>query len=265
MTQYSFLQIIMFFFAYCFLGWIWETSYVSIRKHKFVNRGFLHGPLIPIYGFGAMAILFATLPVKDNLWLVFICGMLGASVLELVTGCVMEAIFHVRYWDYTNIPTNIKGYISLPTSIVWGFFSILMIKFIHKPIEHVVLGLSQTATEVLTVFLVMFGSMDLGISIRDALDLKEILKHISEMEKVQRAQKRMDVIAAVLDNDMENFKEKITTRLSGMEKGEFRRIKSLLERNPSAKSTRYSELFDSFKTTIKELKRPGKNESVDKE
>ncbi len=265
MTQYSFLQIIMFFFAYCFLGWIWETSYVSIRNHKFVNRGFLHGPLIPIYGFGAMAILFATLPVKDNLWLVFICGMLGASALELVTGCTMEAIFHVRYWDYTNIPTNIKGYISLPTSIVWGLFSILMIKFIHKPIEHAVLSLSQTATEVLTVFLVMFGSMDLGISIRDALDLKEILKHISEMESVQRAQKRMDVIAAVLDNDVENFKEKITNRLSGMEKGEFRRIKSLLERNPSAKSTRYSELFDSFKTTIKELKRPGKNESTDNE
>lgn len=118
MTQYSFLQIIIFFFAYCFLGWIWETSYVSIREHKFVNRGFLHGPLIPIYGFGAMAILFATLPVKDNLWLVFICGMLGASALELVTGCTMKAVFHVRYWDYTNIPTNIKGYISLPTSIV---------------------------------------------------------------------------------------------------------------------------------------------------
>ncbi len=263
MTQYSFLQIIIFFFAYCFLGWIWETSYVSIRKHKFVNRGFLHGPLIPIYGFGAMAILFATLPVKDNLFLVFVCGMLGASALELVTGCAMEAIFHVRYWDYTNIPTNIKGYISLPTSIVWGFFSILMIKFIHKPIEHAVLDLSQTATEVLTVFLVMFGSMDLGVSIRDALDLKEILKHISEMESVQRAQKRMDVIAAVLDDDVENFKDRITNRLSGMEKGEYKRIKSLLERNPSAKSTRYSKLFDSFKVTIKELKRPGKNESAD--
>ena len=66
----------------------------------------------------------------------------------------MEAIFHVRYWDYTNIPTNIKGYISLPTSIVWGFFSILMIKFIHKPIEHAVLDLSQTATEVRDIILV---------------------------------------------------------------------------------------------------------------
>lgn len=260
MTQYSFLQIIMFFFVYCFLGWIWETSYVSIRTRKFVNRGFLHGPLIPIYGFGAMVILFATLPVKDNLWLVFICGMLGASVLELVTGCTMEAIFHVRYWDYTNIPTNIKGYISLPTSIVWGFFSILMIKFIHNPIEHMVLSLSETATEVLTVILVMFGSMDLGVSIRDALDLKEILKHISEMESVQRAQKRMDVIAAVIDNDMENFKDKISSRLTGLEKGEFRRIKSLLDRNPSAKSTKYSEMFESFKSTVKELKRPGKNE-----
>ena len=186
--------------------------------------------------------------------------MLGASVLELVTGCTMEAIFHVRYWDYTNIPTNIKGYISLPTSIVWGFFSILMIKFIHNPIEHMVLSLSQTATEVLTVILVMFGSMDLGVSIRDALDLKEILKHISEMQSVQRAQKRMDVIAAVFDNDMENFKEKISSRLSGLEKGEFRRIKGLLDRNPSAKSTRYSDMFESFKSTIKELKRPGKSE-----
>ena len=69
---------------------------------------------------------------------------------------------------------------------------------LHRPIEHAVLSLSQTATEVLTVFLVMFGSMDLGISIRDALDLKEILKHISEMERVQRAQKCLFISPAVL-------------------------------------------------------------------
>ena len=121
----------------------------------------------------------------------------------------------------------------------------------------------QTNADLPIIFLVMFASMDLGVSIRDALDLKEILKHISEMESVQRAQKRMDVIAAVLDDDVENFKDRITNRLSGMEKGEYKRIKSLLERNPSAKSTRYSKLFDSFKATIKELKRPGKNESED--
>ena len=73
----------------------------------------------------------------------------------------------------------------------------------------------------------------------------------------------MDVIAAVLDDDVENFKDRITNRLSVMEKGEVRRINALLERNPSAKSTRYSKLFDNFKATIKELKRPGKNESAD--
>lgn len=269
MTQYSFLQIILFFFIYCFIGWIWETAYVSVRKRKFVNRGFLHGPLIPIYGFGAMAILFATMPVKDNLFLVFICGMIGASVLELVTGCTMEAIFHVRYWDYTNIPTNIKGYISLPTSIVWGLFSILMIKFIHAHVEYYVLELSRTATEVITVFLVMMGSMDFAVSVRDAFNLKEILRHISELEKVQRAQKRMDVIAAVWDNDKEvflaNLKERLGSKLASLEKREFRGIKSLLERNPSASSNRYSELFETVKTTLKEIKLPvrksKKNES----
>lgn len=268
MTQYSFLQIILFFFIYCFMGWIWETAYVSIRKHKFINRGFLHGPLIPIYGFGAMAILFATMPVKDNLFLVFICGMIGASALELATGCAMEAIFHVRYWDYTNIPTNIKGYISLPTSIVWGFFSILMIKFIHAHVEHYVLALSRTATEVITVLLVMVGSMDLAVSVRDALNLKEILRHISELEKVQRAQKRMDVIVAVWDNDRENFKEnlkeKLSSKLASLEKGEFRGIKGLLDRNPTASSSRYSELFDTVKTTLKDLKHPGKKEKAKK-
>lgn len=265
MSNYSFLQIVMFFLIYCFFGWIWETFYVSVRKRKFVNRGFLHGPLIPIYGFGAMAILFATLPVKDNLFLVFLCGMLGASVLELVTGTVMEAIFHVRYWDYTNIPTNIKGYVSLPTSVVWGVFSIIMIKFIHSPIERFVLGISQTGTEVCTVLLVMFTSMDFAVSVREALDLKEILKNIAGLEKVQRAQKRMDVIAAIWDNDMENIKEKLTEKLSVLGKGEFRRIKGLLERNPSATSKRYAGLFDTVKLTMKEWKKnPKKEEQEEK-
>lgn len=253
--MYSFLQNIAFFFIYCFLGWIWETCYVSLRVKHFVNRGFLHGPMIPIYGFGAMAILIFTIPVKNNLVLVFIFGMIGASLLELVTGCVMEAIFHVRYWDYSHIPTNVRGYISLPTSLVWGLFSVLMIKYIHVPIERFVLGLSQFRTELATTILVSIGSMDFALSVREALDLKEILARITENEKVVRAQNRVDMIVALIDNDVENLRERLNDRIDMLGKGEYKRIRSILERNPSARSKRYEDIFEHFRDAVKDWKK----------
>ena len=92
-------QWALLFFFYCFCGWVWESCYVSAKQRHWVNRGFLHGPLLPIYGSGAIIILFATLPVADNFWLVYFLGMLAATALEYVVGAVMEQLFKVRYWD----------------------------------------------------------------------------------------------------------------------------------------------------------------------
>ena len=81
MYSYSVAQWILFFFAYCFLGCVWECCYVSVKERHWVNRGFLNGPCLPIYGFGAIAILFLTLPVRHNLTAVFFLGMFGATLL----------------------------------------------------------------------------------------------------------------------------------------------------------------------------------------
>ena len=250
--EYTFLQIIIFFFIYCFLGWVWETVYVSLCKHRFVNRGFLHGPLIPIYGFGAMTILFATLPLKGNATLVFLGGFVASTVLELTTGCAMEWIFHVRYWDYSNIPTNIRGYVSLPTSIVWGILSLLIVYGIHTPIERFVLGLTQLQTEVATMLLVPAGSMDLALSVREALDLKEILANISELEHMyrRREQNRVNMIVALLDSDLEKLRERMEERINTLRKGEKNRIISILSRNPSARSVRYEQIFEEFRDAL---------------
>lgn len=88
-------QWALLFFFYCFCGWVWESCYVSAKQRHWVNRGFLHGPLLPIYGSGAIIILFATLPVADNFWLVYFLGMLAATALEYVVGAVMEQLFKV--------------------------------------------------------------------------------------------------------------------------------------------------------------------------
>ena len=101
MFAYNLWQWIAFFIIYCLIGWIGESLYVSWEHRKWVNRGFLHGPFLPIYGFGAVIILISTIPVRNNYFLIFLFGMLGATLLEYFTGWAMEQIFHVKYWDYT--------------------------------------------------------------------------------------------------------------------------------------------------------------------
>ena len=111
MQEYDLSQWVLFFFLYSFLGWIWESCYVSVRKHRWVNRGFMHGPMLPLYGSGAMVVLIVTIPVRDNILLVFLMGMIGATILEYFTGITMERLFHVRYWDYRNLKFTVRGYI----------------------------------------------------------------------------------------------------------------------------------------------------------
>ena len=86
MYEYSVFEWISFFMIYCFLGWMFESLYVSWECKKWVNRGFLNGPFLPIYGFGAIIMLFVDLPVKNNIILIFLFGMMAATILEYITG-----------------------------------------------------------------------------------------------------------------------------------------------------------------------------------
>lgn len=100
--NYSITEWIAFFFIYSFLGWCIESAIVSFNKRKLTNRGFLKGPMLPLYGSGAVIMLLSTLWAKDNYVLVYICGTIGATALEYVTGVLMEMMFNMRYWDYSN-------------------------------------------------------------------------------------------------------------------------------------------------------------------
>lgn len=168
-------QWALLFFFYCFCGWVWESCYVSAKQRHWVNRGFLHGPLLPIYGSGAIIILFATLPVADNFWLVYFLGMLAATALEYVVGAVMEQLFKVRYWDYTKQPFNLHGYICLTSSIAWGFFSDLLIYVIHPPIDKLLHKLPALLMNPLAAVIAVLFIMDTVKSTKAAIDLREVL------------------------------------------------------------------------------------------
>ena len=209
MHIYSFPQWVLLFFFYCFCGWVWESCYVSLRQRQWVNRGFLEGPILPIYGSGAIIILFATLPVADSLVLVYFLGMAAATLLEYVTGAVMERIFKVRYWDYSNQKCNLHGYICLSSSIAWGFFSILLVHFIHPPIGRLLARVPDVVVEPLAFLLTVLATVDVVRSVQDALDLKETLIRLTEEnEDLRRLARRAEVAAAFAEDDLRRFRER---------------------------------------------------------
>ena len=209
MYVYTLGQWLLFFFLYCFLGWVWESCYVSARQRRWVNRGFLHGPLLPIYGFGAVIILWATLPVRQSLPLIFLLGMLAATALEYVTGAAMEALFKVRYWDYSGKPFNLNGHICLTSSLAWGAFSILLARVLHPPFEDLVLWLPSFLTDALACALTVYTTADTVRSFQAAMDLREILTRLTEEnEDLRRLAKRAEVISAFAEEDLRRFRER---------------------------------------------------------
>lgn len=208
------IQWVLLFYVYCFLGWIWETLYVSVREKKFCNRGFLHGPFLPIYGSGAIIILLATYFVRENILLVYVLGMIAATVLEYFTGETMQRIFGVRYWDYSEHRFNLNGHICLFVSLAWGIFSVLLVRFINPPIMDWVLLIPHQITEAVTTALTVAIAADGAVSVNEALDLKKVLKELAaENEDLRRLQKRADVVYAFAEDDLRKLKENIDDRI----------------------------------------------------
>lgn len=198
MYQYTGVQWLFFFYFYCFFGWCFESAYVSLRNRRLINRGFIRGPFLPLYGSGALMMLIVSGPVRDSLILTYIMGCIGATILEYVTGVAMEALFKVRYWDYSNQKFNFRGYICLSSSLAWGGLTILMTEVVHAPVERLVLGIPENLLTVVTFALTVILVADFTLSFKEAIDLRDVLAKMEETkEELGRLQKRLDVLIAV--------------------------------------------------------------------
>ena len=209
MYSYHFREWLSFFYFYCIFGWCFESMYVSLKTRHLTNRGFLKGPWLPLYGSGAILVLWLTLPFQETPVLVYLTGALGATVLEYVTGEAMVRLFKVRYWDYSEKPMNLHGYICLISSLAWGAFSVLLIHVIHMPVERLVLGMRLGTAEILAFFITVMFAADATQSFNEAMDLREMIEKLTESsQELRRIQKRMDVIIAVIDADVQEGRKK---------------------------------------------------------
>ena len=221
----------------------------------------MRGPFLPLYGSGAIVMLVVTIPFRDNLLLTFLAGCVGATALEYVTGVCMEALFKIRYWDYSNRRFNFQGHICLAATLAWGAFTILMTRFIHTPIEHFVLGMPQIVVSIVTTLVTGVCIVDFTLSFRTALDIKDVLVKLEEVrEEMERLQKRMDVILAFAEDSREqavlNTYERLDELTDSLE-ARFAQIKELrakLDERITQDIKGFSDELKEYKEELEELR-----------
>ena len=151
-------HIVQWFLIYSMLGWLVESIYMSVCNRKLTNRGFMRGPMCPIYGVGALTVYFLLRPVCHNIFLLYFSGALVATFLEYVTAKIMLRIFGEVWWDYSQKPFNYKGILCLERTIAWGFYTLGLFLFLHKGVEYIVNSYSfQTGTRLGSVLILIFS------------------------------------------------------------------------------------------------------------
>lgn len=186
--QYTFYQLLFFFYIYSFLGWCVEVCYRSVKERKFINSGFLNGTYCPIYGFGMLAIILALTPVKDNLPVLFIGSVVFTTLLELITGFVLHKLFHTRWWDYSDIKFNIGGYICPIFSIMWGLGACIVMKGVHPAINIMVSSINTTFGAVLLLLMTALFAVDTFVTVATIRNLNRDLWILDDLARQMREQ-----------------------------------------------------------------------------
>lgn len=174
---------ILYFFVYGFLGWCTEVIFAAFKQHRFVNRGFLNGPICPIYGVGVTLVIACLEAFQSNLLLLYISSVILVTVLEGVTGWAMDKLFHNKWWDYSKLPFNIGGYVCLLFSLIWGVACIFIVYFVHPLIHQVLSLIPHTAGIALIAILGIALLSDMIVTTSAIVKFNqylERLKHITD-------------------------------------------------------------------------------------
>lgn len=260
--MYNFLW---YFVIFSFLGWCMEVAYHAVCCGDFSNRGFLNGPVCPIYGFGAVLLILLLRPFSKSLLLLFVFAVLITSTLEFLTGYVLEKSFNMKWWDYSGIPFNIKGYICLKFSLAWGAAGTFLVRvvlplcdkiifrfpFIVGVILLSVIGICYLADGVYTVFILRSFKQRIKLAEKISVRLRQISDeigiHISDsvfdiMDKADDVAKLGKAKAEELEALRKQYREKV----SELNFGHKRIIKAF----PNLSSKKYKTSLEHIKKHI---------------
>lgn len=170
------------FTVYGFLGWCSEVAFAAVAHGKFVNRGFVNGPICSIYGFGVMSVLLVLGPLKSSLWLLFGGSVLFTSAIEYLTGWVLEKVFHDKWWDYSKRPLNIKGYVCLEFSVLWGLACVFVVDVFQPLVAKVV---DLIPKKLGWVLLGTFSALWIADNIITAMEIRKLPKKLRALQAIE--------------------------------------------------------------------------------
>lgn len=155
---------ILYFYIYSFFGWLVESIYCSALEQKIINRGFLNGPICPVYGVGALVVILGLYPYKDNIVAVFLLSIILTSTVEYITGTILEKIFKTSWWDYSKHKFNIQGKVCLLNSILFGILSVIIIEIVHPSIVDIIDESNKNILYIILIFAIITTIIDLIIT-----------------------------------------------------------------------------------------------------
>ena len=210
-------RYILLFIIYSLCGWIFESIYAVITRGVWENRGFLYGPICPIYGSGAVIITF----VVDMLniagaripawWGIFLIAFFGSIVLEYGTSWTLEKLFHAYWWDYSNMPLNVNGRICLPASLLFGCAGVGIVFGTMPFFDRILDGIPAPAEEIFAFFMVALLSSDATLTISALTDFANTIAAADEamtrhMEQfVESLEEKKPSVGQIVENLGENI------------------------------------------------------------
>ncbi|MBD5131272.1 MAG: putative ABC transporter permease [Clostridiales bacterium] len=229
------LDFALFFFIYAIAGWCVEVIHAALKRGKFENRGFLNGCWCPIYGVGVVLVLLCLTPININVFVLFIASLVLTSVLEFVVGFVLEKLFKTKWWDYSKEHFNIKGYVCVKYSILWGLACVIVVDLIHPMIEQLVNITSDLAKYIIVGVL---GTAFVVDGVFTVIQLVTYKKNYAALEKIGDTLKKpsnavgskIAASALAMNEKMQKLNEKIkSSRLYKAFPEQLRKTKSALD------------------------------------
>jgi len=199
------LSEFLLFLTYSFIGWVCEVIYCSVPSKKFINRGFLRGPYCPIYGFGAIAVINILTPFSEKPILVYVLAVIITSLLEYVTGYLLERVYHLKWWDYSNYKFNIHGKVVLHNSLIFGALSLIAIYFLNPILLNTISKLPLRVLHVISLVLLSVFLIDNIISTLNTLKLSANLSklHLIADEIKEKTSEKLFVKSKSIQSEKE--------------------------------------------------------------
>lgn len=229
---FSLSHLFLYFILYSFLGWLMETCYCSILEHRLVPRGFLYGPICPIYGGGVVLMILFFTPLKGNLVLFYGTAVVIMTSWEYFVGWALETATHVKYWDYSQYRFHLKGRVCLWVALVWGILSYLVIFFIHPPIQSRVADLPVWLEFMLCGAFLALLSVDAVLTIRNLVLVALHVESVTQLGQELRLQMALGraELGDKLEESAASLRQRYSDQVAQLEKysRRFRRTYSTM-------------------------------------